>query len=57
MTSEQEIFSEAFKMIREAEDIIIGNVFLFHDYTDQDRNFPDLNVLMPFMTRQSVESK
>src|SRR5699024_7731369 len=43
MTSEQEIFSEAFKMIREAEDIIIVNVFLFHDYTDQDRNFPDLN--------------
>jgi len=34
MTSEQEIFSEAFKMIREAEDIIIADVFLFHDYTD-----------------------
>src|SRR5699024_9122734 len=43
MTSEQEIFNEAVKMIREAKDIIIVDMFLFNDYTDQDRDFPDLS--------------
>ena len=28
---------------REAEDIIIVDIFLFNNYTDQNRNFPDLS--------------
>ncbi len=43
VTSEQEIFAEAFKMISEAKDIVVVDMFLFNDYTDQDRNFPDLS--------------
>ncbi|MBP1915070.1 HKD family nuclease [Lederbergia galactosidilyticus] len=43
VTSEQGIFAEAFKMISEAKDIVVVDMFLFNDYTDQDRNFPDLS--------------
>lgn len=44
MTSEQEIFDEAFSMIEQARDIIVIDMFLFNDFTDQDRDFPDLSV-------------
>src|SRR5699024_395454 len=40
---EQQIFSEAWKVIDEAEDFILIDMFLFNDYTDQDRDFPDLS--------------
>lgn len=43
MTSEQEIFKEAFNMIEEAQDVIVVDMFLFNSYTDQDRDFPDLS--------------
>lgn len=43
MTSEQEIFTEAFNMIAEAKEMIVVDMFLFNAYTDQDRNFPDLS--------------
>src|SRR5699024_3704788 len=41
--TEQFIFSEAWKIIDEAEDFILVDMFLFNDYTSQDRNFPDLS--------------
>lgn len=40
---EQEIFDEAIQMIKEAEDFIIVDMFLFNDYTDQDDDFPNLS--------------
>lgn len=43
MMSEQEIFDEAINIIKEAEDFIIVDMFLFNSYTDQDRNFPDVS--------------
>lgn len=43
MTAEQEIFDEVFKMIDEAEELIVLDMFLFNAYTDQDRDFPDLS--------------
>lgn len=54
MTSEQEIFNEAVKMIREAKDTIIVDMFLFNDYTDQDRDFPDLSGKL---TKALIEQK
>src|SRR5699024_403495 len=41
--TEQLIFSEAWKIIDEAEDFILVDMFLFNDYTNQNRNFPDLS--------------
>jgi len=41
MTREQEIFSAAFKMIREAKNIIMVDIFLFSDYMNHDRYFTD----------------
>lgn len=43
MITEQEIFNEAFEMIKQAKDIVVVDMFLFNDFTDQDRNFPDLS--------------
>lgn len=43
MTNEQEIFNEALNMIEEAEEVIVVDMFLFNDFTDQDRDFPDLS--------------
>lgn len=43
MTAEQEIFKEIFNVILEAEEFVVVDMFLFNDYTDQDRNFPDLS--------------
>ncbi len=43
MNTEQEIFKEVINVINEAEDFIVVDMFLFNDYTDQDRNFPDLS--------------
>lgn len=43
LTSEQEIFKEAFEMVEEAEEMVIVNMFLFNSYTDQDRDFPDIS--------------
>ncbi|MEI3607171.1 phospholipase D family protein [Pseudogracilibacillus sp. SE30717A] len=40
---EQEIFSEIEKIIGEAEDVIVVDMFLFNNYTDQDRDFPKLS--------------
>lgn len=40
---EQQIFDEAWKVIEEAEDFVLIDMFLFNDYTDQDRDFPDLS--------------
>src|SRR5699024_1995968 len=40
---EQEIFDQAWKVIEEAEDFVLIDMFLFNDYTDQDRDFPDLS--------------
>lgn len=42
-TSEQEIFNEIFKTIKEAEEFIVVDMFLFNDYTDQNKDFPDLS--------------
>lgn len=42
-TSEQEIFNEVFQLIEQAEEFIVVDMFLFNDYTDQDRPFPDLS--------------
>ena len=38
---EQEIFEEIFKMIREAKEIIVIDMFLFNSYSDQEIDFPD----------------
>lgn len=40
---EQEIFNQVWKIIEEAEDFVLIDMFLFNDYTDQDRDFPDLS--------------
>lgn len=40
---EQEIFSEIEKIIGEAEEVIVVDMFLFNNYTDQDRDFPKLS--------------
>ena len=40
---EQEIFDEVLNIISEAEDFIVVDMFLFNDYTDQSRDFPDLS--------------
>src|SRR5699024_2669218 len=42
-TSEEEIFKEAVKKKREAKDIIKEGMYLFNDYTDQDRDYRDLS--------------
>lgn len=42
-TSEQEIFDEVFQLIEQAEEFIVVDMFLFNDYTDQNRSFPDLS--------------
>lgn len=43
MTAEQEVFKEIFNIIHEAEEFVVVDMFLFNDYTDQDRDFPDLS--------------
>lgn len=43
MFVEQEIFKEVINIINEAEDFIVVDMFLFNDYTDQNRDFPDLS--------------
>ncbi len=43
MTSEQQIFSEVFNMIKEAKEFIIIDMFLFNSYTDEKRSFPNLS--------------
>ncbi|HZW68402.1 MAG TPA: phospholipase D-like domain-containing protein [Pseudogracilibacillus sp.] len=40
---EQSIFSEVWKLIDEADDFILIDMFLFNDYTDQSRDFPNLS--------------
>lgn len=40
---EQEIFDEVSNLIHEAEEFVVVDMFLFNDYTDQDRDFPDLS--------------
>lgn len=42
MKVEQEIFSAVWQLIDDAEDFIVVDMFLFHDDTDIDRDFPDL---------------
>ena len=39
---EQEIFAHAFKMIEQAEDFVVVDMFLFNSYTDESREFPKL---------------
>src|SRR5699024_2082509 len=53
-TSKQETFNEAVKMIGEAKDTIIVDMFLFNEYTDQDRHFPDLSGKL---TKALIEQK
>lgn len=40
---EQQIFDEAWKVIEEADDFVLVDMFLFNDYTDQNRDFPNLS--------------
>ncbi|MEC5423009.1 phospholipase D family protein [Virgibacillus sp. C22-A2] len=40
---EQEIFEEVYRLIEEAEDFILVDMFLFNDYSDEDRHFPKLS--------------
>lgn len=40
---EQEIFKEVFNIMKDAEEFVVVDMFLFNDYTDQDRKFPDLS--------------
>lgn len=40
---EQEIFTEVLDVINKAEQFIVVDMFLFNDYTDQKRDFPDLS--------------
>jgi len=40
---EQQIFTEAWKLIEEAEEFILIDMFLFNDYTDQEKDFPNLS--------------
>lgn len=43
ITSEQEIFKAVFQLIEQAEEFVIVDMFLFNDYTDLNRDFPDLS--------------
>src|SRR5699024_8647170 len=54
MTAEQEIFKEIFNVILEAEEFVVVDMFLFNDYTAQDRNFPDLSGRL---TQSLIEQK
>lgn len=43
MKTEQDIFKEIINIINNAKEFVIVDMFLFNDFTDQDRNFPDLS--------------
>ncbi|HLR59738.1 MAG TPA: phospholipase D family protein [Pseudogracilibacillus sp.] len=43
MKTEQDIFKEVINVINQAEDFVVVDMFLFNDFTDQNRNFPDLS--------------
>ena len=42
---EQEIFDTAFKMIEEAEDFLVIDMFMVNDFSDEARDFPELSSL------------
>lgn len=54
ITTEQEIFKETFDVIKDAEEFAVVDMFLFNDYTDQDRSFPNLSGLL---TQSLIEQK
>lgn len=41
--TEQDIFKEVINVIKQAEDFVVVDMFLFNDFTDQNRDFPDLS--------------
>lgn len=43
MKTEQDIFKKVINVINNAEEFLVVDMFLFNDFTDQNRNFPDLS--------------